>query len=677
MTKLKLKFIFISLFALFVGEATSQTNDSVRENSLDSVTIRAYRYTSSVKRHQDGRLVWNVSMLKDLPKILGNADPIRYAQMLPGIQTNSEYKSGVNIQGCENSHNSLLLGDVPIYNVNHLLGFFSAFNASHFSEMSVDKISTYRSTINQLGGSVTMHHDEKQPSSIEGDLTLGMISSQGTLKMPLGGKTKLTISARQSYLDLFYSDKMKSDDDDLNYSFGDYNLTLLHQIAPHNTIRADYYRGYDLADFGEERFSSSMKANWGNQMASIQWQYGKDKFKLKNIVYTTRYTNKLSIDMMEVKGNLPSSIQGIGYKGNFQTKRWQLGADLVYHYIKQQEVNVGGLYDLNNKNPNEAQTPLEITLYGGYTHDFTPILNGTIGSKFTYFSSSNSDFFQVSPSASIAYNNEGRQLSFSYALNHQNLFQTGFTDVGLPTEFWFAADKNNAPQYAHSFNISGASFFYDRRFQISLDLFYKKLYNQIEYSGSILDLFNKTYHLQNNLIHGKGTNYGISIMMQKCTGKLTGWLAYTYTYARRNFNELNSNKTFPANHERPHDFKAVIAYKPSRHWDIGGSFVYASGTPFTAPKSLNFINGNILVNYGDYNSSRLSPYMRCDLSVNYKWFSSKKSVEHSVNLSVYNAFSNKNDLFWRVKKTKDDRYAYRPVSFVIGILPSISYTIKF
>ena len=279
MTQLKLIFIFISLFTLFVSKAASQTNDSVRENSLDSVTIRAYRYTSSVKRHQDGSQTWNVNMLKDLPKILGNADPIRYVQMLPGIQSNSEYKSGVNIQGCENSHNSLLLEDVPIYNVNHLLGFFSAFNATHFSKMSVEKNSTYKSALNQLGGSVTMHHDNKQPSSIDGELTLGMISSQGTLKFPLSAKTKLTISARQSYLNLIYDKMMASDDDYLNYSFGDYNLTLYHQISPDNTLQIDYYGGYDFAKFGEDRLSANLKANWGNQMASIQWQYGKKNFR--------------------------------------------------------------------------------------------------------------------------------------------------------------------------------------------------------------------------------------------------------------------------------------------------------------------------------------------------------------------------------------------------------------
>lgn len=671
----QLKFILISLFTLVVGKVASQTNDSVRDSSLDSVTIKAYRYTSSVKEQQDGRLVWNVSKLKELPKILGNADPIRYTQMLPGVQTNSEYKSGVNILGCENSHNSLLLETVPIYNVNHLLGFFSAFNASHFSEMSVDKITTYKSVSNKLGGSVTMHHDDTHPSSIEGELTLGMISSQGSLKLPLNARTKLTISARQSYLNLLYHKWLSADEGRLNYSFGDYNVTLQHQITPSNMLRVDYYAGYDSGKFGDADFLANMKGNWGNQMASIQWLYAKRKFKLNQVLYTTRYANKLSLDMNEVQGSIPSSIQEFGYRGSLQWRKWLLGGELIYHKIRPQKVNIKGFYSTNEHQSLE-QNPLEIMLYGGYTHAFTPQIHGTLGSKFTSFNTTSKNYFQSSPSASLSYNNEVAQISLSYALNHQNLFQTGFTDAGLPTEFWISADENNAPQYAHSLLVNASSFIFNRRYRISADLFYKKLYNQIEYNGSVLDFVNKTYNLQSNLLHGKGTNYGVSLMLQKCTGKLTGWLTYTYTHSRRRFSEFNLTKVFPSSHERPHDFKAVITYKPSKHWDIGGTFVYASGTPFTPPKSLNLINGNIIINYADYNSSRLSPYMRCDISVNYKWTENKKT-EHSINLSLYNAFSNRNELFWRIKKSQECKYAYRPVSFVLKILPSISYSIKF
>ena len=85
--------------------------------SLDTVVVRGNTYSRAVRNRADGSFVWDMQMMDYLPKILGNADPLHYAQMLPGIQTNNEMKSGINIQGCDNSHNMLSIGGVPIYNV--------------------------------------------------------------------------------------------------------------------------------------------------------------------------------------------------------------------------------------------------------------------------------------------------------------------------------------------------------------------------------------------------------------------------------------------------------------------------------------------------------------------------------------------------------------------------------
>ncbi len=669
------KTYILALCILLVSTIKAEINDSIDGVALDSVTIKAYRYTSSVKKKVDGTFLWDVTMFNTLPKIMGNADPIRYTQMLPGIQTNSEYRGGVNIQGCDNSHNEILLNDIPIYNVNHLLGFFSAFNTSHFSELSVGKISTYKSNSNRIGGKLMMHSDTSLLKTLKGEFSLGLISSQGTFKIPLNRKMKLIVSSRQSYLNLLYGNWLATDKSALKYSFGDYNATVYYKINKNQSVLIDYYGGFDVGKFDDGDYIVKMKADWGNQMASVQWLYTKNNLKLKNLLYTTSYANRFSLSMSEILGKLPSSIYDIGYKGSIQIGRWNAGLDFIYHNIKPQNVNISGFYDVKDKDQMK-QTPIECTFYGGYDYSINSFLHGSVGSKFTFFKSLDKNFYQIDPSVSLNYDCNEQQFSFNYVFGHQNLFQLGFSDIGLPTEFWFSADKTHAPQYAHSFVLSGSSFLLNRKFLLVADLFYRSLHNQIEYTGNVLDLLNKNYALQDNLIHGKGANYGFSVMFKKCTGNLTGWLSYTYTRARRKFNEFNSNKYFPASHERPHDFKAVITYKPSKNWDLGGVLVYASGTPFTAPQSFNFVNGNILIDYSDYNSNRLTSYLRCDLSVNYKW-KSKWCKEQGVNLSFYNVFSQSNDLFWKIKISENKYVAYKPVSFLVKMLPSLSYYFKF
>ena len=127
----------------------------MRSVSLDSVVVSARRNTSGMAQRTDGMMVWQMKSLMDMPKILGNADPMHFAQMLPGVQTNTEFRCGTNIEGCDNSHNVVELGGVPVYNASHLLGMFSVFNASHYSTMNVAKTPVGASSAARIGGTLS------------------------------------------------------------------------------------------------------------------------------------------------------------------------------------------------------------------------------------------------------------------------------------------------------------------------------------------------------------------------------------------------------------------------------------------------------------------------------------------------------------------------------------------
>lgn len=669
------KFLFITILnILSVCLASAQTNDSILSKTLDDVTVHSHRYTSSVKSSKEGEYTWKLPFLNNLPKIMGNADPIHYAQMLPGVQTNSEYKAGINIQGCENSHNAILLEGVPIYNPNHLLGFFSVFNATHFSTMSVRKYNPISSSANRLGGTLEIFHDEEIPKSTEGDLTVGLISSQGTIRVPIGDKTKITLSLRASYINLLYSSWLTFDDASLNYSFADANFTLHHKLNNKNTLIVDYYGGFDHADVEDYYSSISFKSKWGNHVGALHWKHKNNKYKIHSTIFTTNYLNQFNLNIGNLALDIPSSISDIGIKSALEHEKWNVGLNFTYHNIHPQNIDLQGGYNIKNP-PQQKQDSWEATLFAEYKHRFLKYYTINLGSKLVGYFTHSSSFFNADPTVSVAFDNYRTKVSLNYTYAHQYLFQTGFSNVGLPIEFWFSADENNAPQSTHSVMLSASTSLFSGRYRLHADLFYKKLYNQIEYRGNVFDVANTQYSLQDNLLHGHGTNYGFSVMAHKCTGKLTGWISYTYTHAKRFFKELDEQTPFAANHERPHDLKAVIMYSPWKHWDFGATTVFASGTPFTKPKSIAYFNGNIITQYEAYNSSRLRPYFRLDVSANYKW-SSRLFKEQGINLSIHNVTCTENHLFWKVK-IKEGGFAYRPVSFIVNILPSISYYCKF
>jgi len=607
--------------------------------------------------------------------MLGNADPVHYAQMLPGVQTNNEYRSGINVEGCDNQHNTISIEGVPIYNVNHLLGFFSTFNTSHFTSMSIAKGLVSSGSPNRLGGLLDMLHAKEIPDSVSVSLSAGLVSSQATVRMPIGKNTSLNISMRGSYINLLYSQWLKADGQQIYYSFYDANVSLLHHLNTHQTLLFDFYSGNDNARFSEKNYLAEMKARWGNNMGAVHWLFNNGTAKGRTTAYITSYRNSFRLEMQDMAFHLPSGIADAGLKSHLDWKNWCAGLEAIWHNVKPQSLEHQGGFNISDGEYPSLHS-LEASVYSSYKQSL--FLNSIceFGLRGSLLVQNHSRYWNIDPSIRFLYEHPAYQLSATYALRHQYLFQTGFSESGLPTEFWMTASKDFKPQYAHEFSLSTSCFIFSRRYRISADLFYRRLYHQLSYRGSVLDYLNSVYDLNGSLMHGHGENYGFSVMLNKCSGPLTGWVSYTYTRTRRSFNETGRRKSFPAIHERPHELNAVATYSPGSHWNFGATLVCASGTPFTAAQSVYFLNNSVVVKYGDYNAARLPSYMRLDLAANYRW-TDGRGREQSVNLSLYNATGQNNKLFYYLSVHRDGMFAYRPVSFILRVLPSLSYNFKF
>lgn len=662
----------ILLLCALSSSVHAQEDESAWSFMLDSVTVKSFRYKSQLKSGTNNEIIWDLKEMSLLPQILGNADPVHYAQMLPGIQTNSENKSGINIEGCDNQHNLVSINGVPIYNVNHLLGIFSAFNHTHFSNFSIAKSLT-ASSPNRIGGQLDIQHSALPHDSISGNFSAGIISSQGTFRLPLNKKTSLTTSVRASYLNLLYGRWLQIDNAQFNYSFYDVNATLVHQRNSNHTFMLDFYSGNDNGTFSEGHYLANIKAKWGNNMLGAHWIFKKNDLKTNTTAYITNYKNLFSLKLQDLSFKLPSGISDIGIKTQVSYRRWSAGIEDIWHKINPQSVKLENNYN-NIGNSCSSRHSFETSVFANYKHPIGSNITLYGGIRGSLFVQKDSHYGAIDPSLRIQYDKSDFRISATYSLRHQYLFQTGFSDTGFPTEFWFSCDKDLKPQYAHELSVNGNTYLLDGRYKLSVDLFYKKLHHQLTYKGNFFDLVNTAYTLNNSLMHGKGTNYGFSLMVNKCTGNLSGWISYTYTKTRRSFGDLGNIKQYPANHERPHELNTVATYSLGKHWSFGGTFVLASGTPFTAAESIHLLNNNLIIKYGEYNSSRLHSYIRLDLSVNYKW-KGKKDIDHGFNISIYNATCRNNEIFYFLKVK--DSFVYHPVSFIKRALPSLSYIFNF
>jgi len=658
------------MLALFCDIAHAQQDTIVEGRIMDGVTVTAKRESAPMRMRGDGGYRISTSYISQLPKIMGNSDPLKLLQMMPGIQVNAEYDCGIHIQGCDNSQNYLSIDGAPIYNASHILGFFSVFNPDHYQHVDISKAPNSASYPNRIGGWINLD-SPKSLDSLSAVVDVGLMSTQGTLRLPMGKGRSLILSARASYLNLLYGGWLSIDGSSFGYNFNDLCARYTALSNPYNEIYLDLYHGNDRVDV-EGGFDLDLA--WGNDVAALHYNH-KMGLKSHNMLYVSRYHNNLSLAMASNSGELPSHISTVGIRSDIGRRWYRLGVDLSEHWILPQSPEM--VTDNFSVEGNADQLRVgEYYAFAAATFDIRNIISAEIGARGgAYLDNNGKRYLQLMPNASIAACMGNHRLDISYALRYQNIYQTGFSSSGLPTEFWYACDADFQPQKAHELKLGYRSIFSDAMFALEAELYYKRISNQVEYNGTLIDLVATSYDVSGHLISGSGNNYGLGLMLQKRSGKITGWLGYNYGRAMRTGSYGGIVSRYPANHDRPHEINAVATYSPYSRWSLGATYVYASGTPFTAPKYFYILDGNLMTEYGDHNANRLRAYTRMDLSVTYTLRKTAR-CESSINLSVYNVLNRANDIFYSLKYWNGE-YKYYHARFLVRTMPSISYHLKF
>ena len=665
--------MLLILVSMLYGQNRSGDNKSV---SLDSVVVVGNTHGTNLRKSQDGTMYWNLRMMNDLPKILGNADPLHYSQMLPGISTNGEYDAGLHVMGCDNGHNRISIDGTPLYGASHILGLFSIFNAAHFQQMVIKKLPD-ASSADYLGAELTMQTHYEPTDSLTGEVAVGLISSQGTFRIPVTGSSELAVSLRKCYLNLLYGSLLRDQDARIKYSFYDANVTYNHRINENNRLLFNFYMGNDDANMTEERMMSDMNVKWDNLMTSLRWEYDKDGVNISDNLYYTQNNAKGALDMTSLAVELPSSIAEFGNRFAVSWGEWKSGVDMSLYRIQPQIPKIKSTF-YNVQLDIDKTTSFQGTAYIDKSWRINNAVSAITGVRGSWYHNGAKNYWHISPSASILYAPDKRfDISLSYSLRRQYLVQTGMSSINTPLEYWLSAGTYGVePQLGHNLVLNTRYRLPNGAYSLSFEAYTKWLKNQTEYNGTIYSFIATEYDISSVLLHGKGHNYGFNLMLTKDKGWLTGWIAYAFSRAMRTYDTELLRGTFPSSHERLHEINSVVTFHIGKRWDIGFTCVFASGTPFTAPKMFYVLNRNIVSEYAEHNANRLRPYFRLDGSLNYHFHSTRHIHEHGLNLSVYNMTAHENDLFYYMDFSGWS-YEYKRTTFLMKVLPSISYYMKF
>lgn len=661
--------IWVVLLALVGPLAAAQERDTVAQLSLEKsvITERLNRPIAINSRGVSGQV--NVNKIATVPSFLGNADPIRFVRLLPIVSQNVEMEGGLYMQGSDHSHTLISQHGIPIYGASHLLGLFSVFNSAHFTGM---RYATSAGKEPRIGGVIDMEIQDTLARRFCGDVSVGLLNAQGTLSFPTGSRSALTLSARRTYVNLLYGNWLKFYDYPIHYGFTDGNITWMWTPSRKDRVWVD---AFTSVDEGKVRggLIQDFQALWYSAMGAVHWNHYFSEATLKQSVYGTAFGLIPRLNAFNIQAQMDSYIQDYGYRGSLLWKDWEFSAHFSYYHVQPQNpYSKGHQNDAANSGNVPVQNAFETILSAYYSRNLGYYLQAKAGlSGSWYLSPEKKSWWGVSPEVKLIANlMEAGKLDFTYGIKRQNLFNLGITDTGLPCEFWVMAGDIQAPQWAHNFSLAynvtwlGVDF--------SAEVYYKLLRNQLEYTGTILDIYNGTYSLESSTRRGKGRAYGFNLMAQKTAGKFTGWISYAFSRSLRTFDGDFDGGEYPSNHERLHELDVVATYDFGKV-DIGATFAVATGTPYTRPHAIYVLGSRIVCDYGTYNGERLPTYCKLDLSVNW-YFRRTAKGKTGLNFSLYNALGNRNVHGYGIHISKDmSAYYFSPHSLNLRFLPSLAF----
>ncbi|WP_286833172.1 TonB-dependent receptor plug domain-containing protein, partial [Proteiniphilum sp. UBA5280] len=179
---------------------------------------------------------------------------IKALQLLPGVQSGTEGSAGLYVRGGGPDENLLLLDGIPLYNVNHMMGFFSVFNSEALKNVTLYKGSFPARFGGRLSSVVDVRMKDGDDKKISGTASIGTLSAKLQVEGPIvKEKTTFNVSLRRTYFDILAQPLIKyaarQEEDDTNYGGGyyfyDINAKFTHKFSDRDRLYLSIYTGDD------------------------------------------------------------------------------------------------------------------------------------------------------------------------------------------------------------------------------------------------------------------------------------------------------------------------------------------------------------------------------------------------------------------------------------------------
>jgi len=674
---------------------------------MGELTVTAEADMLDASSKQISQITFSPRQLSSLPSI-GEVDVFRSMQLLPGISGATEGESGLYVRGGTPDQNLVLFDGMTIYHVDHFFGFFSAFNADAIKDIQLYKGGFPAEFGGRVSSVVNLTGKTGNTHKWRFGYGLNLLSAHGYFETPLGNKGTFLVAGRRSYTDFIRSPLydsiyglMTGEEDggstggpvrfgpgggrggpfggnqmegEFKPSFYFYDLNSKLTLTPtaKDVFTFSFYSGKDdldksqtYSDFGFRMRGTDIDASlqttdftrWGNLGFSGKWSRQWNNrvhvdFLAAHSTYFSEYDRSSGLtSLAPVAGDSVNRRRSLSNatKEDNTVKDLSLKLDSDWQTTQSLRLDFGiHASQFDNEYTAIRNDSIEILsranqswLYAGYVQPNLKIgdLDLTLGLRGSHYEKTQKLYYE--PRAALNYKLTDKiQIKGAWGQYYQFVNRIANEDVTQGArDFWLMADADIAPIQA-THQILGLNY-ENNSWLFSVEGYQKDLDHVIEFSRRFVS--RREGELM-NFFFGTGKVKGFEFLAQKKRGALTGWLGYTCGKVDYQFPEINNGEIFAANHDRRHEINVVTKYE----WGVytfSATWVFASGSPYTAPESQYFVpllNGDIFsyIHVSDKNANRFSDYHRLDLSASRRFESDHWATE--IGLSIFNVYNHKN-----------------------------------
>ncbi len=679
---------------------------------LDPVRQRALRDPNLVHLPME--------QVKNFPVLFGEADPLKFLQSLPGVLPGREGSSQLHVRGGGPNQNLFLIEGMPMFSIEHVGGLLSVLDPHSLKDLRLYKGGFPARYGGRLSSVLDIKLKDGNKKTWRKYLDVGLIATRFAAEGPIKADTSsVYVSLRRANTDLYTSAILLLSDRwgfRAGYTFYDLTTKMDYRLSARDQLTLTFYGGLDRTFVRSRTESEASPENqrlrargfmdWANGLAVANWNrthkrhfrnvmVGYSQYALSNRAISERTGVETETNYAHTSSLFRAYARdwraGVHYERTWGTDiQLRYGAEGSYQqllpgqFVQRQFGTM--VSPIDEQYGAIARELFEMSPYAQMEllYDRWRIEPGL---RMSYWPNVET-LPGLEPRLQVSYEWANEVVSVSATRMRQSLHLLSNNTPGIPIDLWVPATRDISPMRSWQYTLGYTKDSDWLLFQLST--YYKTYRDLIEFADGNAFFGSRSDWSEKVSQGGRGNSYGVEALLRKKSGRLNGWLSYTYSRSWRQFEDINEGFRFPYRYDRPHYVATFVNYHINERVSLGANWFFASGDALTMPQSQYplhtydmYADGRRAVlafdqftanTYGPRNDFRAPSSHRLD--VNLAFEKQRKNAVRIFRLGAYNVYNRINPFYLYFDRKPSGQLGLFKASF-FPLMPFVAWNVTY